>query len=199
MTTEMKPVKDEFGDPIEQVEPEEVHVHKTEIKRTNDSIEVGFKFPKDVDPSIIREAMDVVGKITADRMKAKSLTEQSREVYRKTGHKRYRCTVESLRKGIKYFDLIIPHPETDRPIKVMGSCGVILEDGITRYTINSLQNSYTMRTEEIPLEDQNLRASLAITYTSTRVPNFRVTIHGEIENPKPVGSIGRSLSPQAIG
>lgn len=165
-------------------------IQTTSVRESDENVRVGFQFPAGTDPSIIKETMAQVAKMTADRIKAKSSMDESRDEYRRNGHRRFKCKVLSLRPKVKYFDMIISHPTTDKPVKVFGKCGVILENGLTQYTIDRLNESYTMVTEEIEGVDPD--SSMALTYRAVRMPNFRVEMRGEIENPKKVGSIGRS-------
>lgn len=182
---------DQFGDlggePTEEALAAAEEIHTTEIVETDQNVEVGFKFPKGTDPSIIRDAMQHVGKITADRVKAKSSMDASREEYRKTGHRRWKCIVESMQYGVDFFELYIPHPDTDKPVRVQGPCGVLLEEGLTQYAINALNSSYEVLTEP----DRNVDRSrgLGITHKTRRVPKFRVTVQGEVLNPQRVGTI----------
>lgn len=99
--------------------------------------------------------------------------------------RRFRCKVESTRSGIQHFELIVPDPyNTARPIPVRGKCGVIIEEGLTKYIIDRLQQSYRMETQEKFVAEGSMGG---LTTESVKVPNYRVEVYEEIQNPKPLG------------
>jgi hypothetical protein len=158
-------------------------------KPTDNAVKVGMEFPAGTDPAMISKIMAQVGRQTAITAANKSEMDKQKEKYQAQGHRRWKCTVNSLRKGMNHFEVTVPHPKTDKPITIRGYCGVIIEAGLPLYAINCLKYEHSFRMEKVPYVDPS--SSLAITTRSVKERHYDVEVHEEVENPAPLGSIGR--------
>ena len=154
--------------------------------------EVSFKFPKGTDPKLINEIMGQVGRMTQNQIEAAKGVEEGRLKYIEQCKKRYVCIVQSLRPGWDHFELIISNPTNDKPVTVRGRCGVILEEGITKYVIDQLNNTHDFRMEKgrSMTIQQILDVDQAFVNDKKAVKqyHYRVDILREKEEPKAVGT-----------
>lgn len=177
---------DEFDDLDKNLGTEKEGAQKKKPSRAKPKKAEGSKVAlSDRDKKVLdRKMQDVVD----DYIEKKNTVNPGVEKYRKEGHRRFRCMVESTRSGLQHFELMIPHPDNvGQPIRVKGRCGVILEDGLTMYAINALKRGYHIETEEVapdPTKD------FGVQHKTIKVPNFRVEVYNEVENAKKVGTIG---------
>lgn len=178
----------EEADDFDDFAEDDQDVATTHVEPKEGGIHVGIDFPKDTDTSTIDKVLSTVGKMTADHMEVDGKFEESKEKYRKEGHRRYKCIVESRRADYPYFELIIPHPTKDVPVKVEGHCGVLLEAGLTMYAINALKQSYTMRTVKRTKVNRDDN-TMGLEYRSVKVFNYSIEIFEEVVNPSPIGAV----------
>jgi hypothetical protein len=167
---------------------------KAEPKST--STKVNFEFPEGTDSKVINAVMAQVGKMTEQQVKAREGVSAGRAKYVEECKKRYRCVVNSLRPGWDHFELTISNPKTDAPITVRGRCGVILEEGLTKFAIDCLKRAHDFRVEKgASMTIEQILAvdtAMVVSTKSVRQPHYSVDILGEVTNPKPVGTkIGR--------
>ena len=107
--------------------------------------------------------------------------------YMKNGGRRWRCKVESTRSGVQHFELYIADPRNmKRAVKIMGRCGVIIEEGLPKFVIDHLKEEYRTETRVVP-QDPTKEAGLL--HEMVRIRNYAVDVYEEIENPKPIGSV----------
>lgn len=163
---------------------------------SDDGMNVNLRFPKGTNPQAVRAAMAAVQRITAREVKKIGAMDANRELYMKEGGRRWKCRVNSMRKGIKTFETIIADPKNpDRPVPVRVRCGVIISQGLTKFTIDCIkyEHSYSMEL----IENINPNASMALQYKQVRVPHYSVDVFEEIENPLPVGKVGHRAVQEA--
>jgi hypothetical protein len=149
---------------------------------------VTIEFGDEVEAKDMDATMKMVTKMTVDSAERHKAVSSARADYEKNGGRRYRCTVESLVPGQKFFEMTVSHPKKDRPILIQGKCGVIIEDGLTQYMIDCLTYCHSYRME--PRLNVDPTAQQALTYEEVKVPHFRVTVLNEIQNPKELGRAG---------
>lgn len=154
------------------------------------SMHIDMTFPKGTSPQAIKAAMNAVSKITTREAQKIDAMDVERDKYAKEGGRRWKCMVESMRPGVKTFETIISDPKTDRPVPVRLRCGLVIEDGLTRATINAIDYEHSFRMEEIEEGNINRLASMALTSRKVRVPHYKVTVFEEVKNPLPVGRVG---------
>lgn len=154
--------------------------------------EVSFKFPKGTDPKMIKQIMSQMGKVTESQIKEAQGMEAGRRQYIEECKKRYVCIVQSLRPGWDHFEMIVSNPANDKPVPVRGRCGVVLEEGLTKYVIDQLNNTHDYRMEKgrSMTIQQILDVDQAFVTNQKQVKqyHYRVDIIREKENPKPVGA-----------
>lgn len=190
----MTKAQDELGDFGEDLDSQETVTEPSieKVEPSEKGVEVGMKFPPGTDPEVIRKIMEQVGRQTAKMAASKSEMDKQKEKYQAEGHRRWRCTVHSMREGMNHFEVTVPHPKTDKPVTIRGYCGVIIEEGLPLYAIECLKYDHSFRMEKIP--NPNLTASLALTMRAVKMRHYDVEVHEEVENPKPIGSIGREVA-----
>jgi len=133
--------------------------------------------------AINRKMEDVVDDYLA---KANSVSEVQAK-YKIEGKRRFRCMVESTRPEFQVFELIMPHPDNPRkPVTVRGKCGVIIEEGLTLFAIARLKQSFRMQTSK---KNQDQSKTYGLQHTTVKIPNYRVEVYEEIENPLETGKI----------
>jgi len=190
MAKKAQPKEDAFAD---LDGPDSPPVKKAPAKQAaSKSTKVAFEFPEGTSPEVMEKVMAQMARLTADQTKAQDGIDAGRAQYIAECKTRYRCMVNSLRPGWDSFELTISHPVTDAPIVVRGRCGVILEDGLTKYAIDCLRQSHDFRIEagrSMTIE-QILAADSAMVLDTKQVkqPHYSVEVYGEVENPKPVGT-----------
>tara|TARA_R110000787_G_scaffold5480_2_gene20052 strand:+ start:11143 stop:11727 length:585 start_codon:yes stop_codon:yes gene_type:complete len=112
---------------------------------------------------------------------------QGQKDYAKNGGRRWRCKVESTRKGVQHFEMIVADPRNPkRPIPVRGRCGMIIEEGLPKFVLDNLRAEYRTETQEVPQDPTKLSGFL---HKQVRIPNYTVEIFEEIENPKAIGTV----------
>ena len=130
-----------------------------------------------------RKVEDVVDKHLNDKAEQNAGVED----YKKNGGRRWRCLVESTRPGVQHFEMIIADPKNPRrPVKIQGRCGMIIEEGLTKFVIDHLKGEYRTQTQAVP---QDPTKESGLLHKQVRIRNYTVDIFEEIENPKPVGSV----------
>ncbi len=161
-----------------------------------ESAKVAFEFPPGFDPAAMEKIIAMAAKMTVEHARCRSLMEKSRKEYMVEGKRRWRCMVTTLRDGWDHFEMFISDPaKPDRPVKVMGKCGVILDDGLTKCVIDRLKYEHSFVMVEDP--DIDLRATMILSYKSVKKPHYMVDVYEEIENPKKVGRVGPVTVAQA--
>lgn len=132
-------------------------------------------------------------KATKSRKKEKTPAEIAAERkadYKARMSRRWRCQVNSMRKGVQHFELIVPSPSNpDKPIPVRGHCGVIIEEGLTKYVIDQLQSEHHMELMEVPTPSNPSGEDQGLNHRSVPVYHYQVQVFEEVENPKPLGSV----------
>ena len=102
--------------------------------------------------------------------------------------KRFRCEVESLRPGWDHFELVAhSHKNKNRPIVVRGRCGEVIEEGLTQFMIDCLENSHHTESKASGRVDPT--KDMGVIHKKTKVPHYRVKVLGEVSNPKEVGKV----------
>lgn len=158
-----KPVE---KDPAEQV---------AEAKK----VELTAKDKKEIN----RRMEDVVD----DYLENANKSTEAQEKYRKEGKRRFRCMVESTREEFQIFELTMPHPDNPRkPITLRGKCGVIIEEGLTLFAIARLKAAYRVKPG---VKKQDPSKNSGLLHAPVRIPNYRVEVYEEIENPLETGKI----------
>lgn len=155
-----------------------------------DTTTVTLKFPTGTDPKIIEQTMKSVTTMAKGEAARNEEEQAAHALYAVEGKRRWKCTVHSLREGWRAFECTVAQPSNvNIPVVFRGRCGRVIEDGLPQFAIDCIQNDHSFRTEA--LEGVDPRASLAITTRQVLVPHYRVEIHGEVKNPKPILKKGR--------
>ena len=113
----------------------------------------------------------------------------AKEEYQKTGHRRWKCIVNSHRKGVDHFEVTVAHPKTGHPHVIRGYCGVIIEAGLPLFAINCIKYDHSHRMEKIPHPDPF--ATMALTTRQVKERHYDVEVFEEVEDPAPIGSVGK--------
>jgi len=165
---------------------------KAKEKEKDAPTKVAIEFPAGTSQKVIESTMNAVSRITNENMEKEQANMAGRIKYMKDGGRRFRCIVESLRPGIEFFEMVIPSPKNpDTPITVRGRCGVIIEDGLTKYTIDRLNENAHFETMEDPNIDW--AKPMGLTHKIIKRYNYRVEVFEEVEKPKEVGKVGDSF------
>jgi hypothetical protein len=159
-------------------------------------ISVKLDFPAGTDPKQVDGIMKSVAKKTAEMAQSESLMDIQHKKYQAEGHRRWKCRINSMRSGLNHFEVTVEHPKNGRPIAIKGYCGVIIEQGLPKFAINCLRYDHSFRTEEIPIADPT--ASMGLISRTIREPHYSVEVFEEVQNPAPIGSIGREHQDPSI-
>ena len=148
---------------------------------------LSISLPEGTTPEMVEKIKASLEQKVKDEIASEDGVSAGRKAYLKESQKRFRCRVNSLRPGWDHFELTIPDAN-DNPKAIRGRCGVIIEDGLTLFTIRQLQYTHDYRTEEgrSMTVDQimSARSTLVLDYKSVKQPHYSVEILGEVENPK---------------
>ena len=155
------------------------------LKDKKATTKVTLDFPVGTDPKVIEQTMKSITNMTKEAAARNDDERAAQARYAIEGKRRWKCTVHSLREGWKTFECTVAQPSNvSIPVVFRGRCGRVIEDGLPQFAIDCIQNDHSFRTEAI--EGVDPRASMAITTRQVMVPHYRVEIHGEIKDPKPI-------------
>jgi len=154
-------------------------------------VEVNFKIPKGMDPKSVQAIMKKMDQITADTVEADKSLSAGRKKYIEESKIRYQCEVHSNRAGWPDFEMVISNPENDRPVILRGLCGVLLEEGLTKYALDRLIEAHEWYSVEgwsmSPADIMQVESAMVLTSKKQKRLLYNVIIHDEVDNPIPVG------------
>lgn len=157
-----------------------------------ESMKITFDVPKGMDPKSLKAVMDSVKSVTAAQLQNDEAVAVGRKKYIEQSKVRYVCEVTSNRTPQwPDFELYISDPKTDRPIPVRGLCGQRIEDGLTKFVIDRLQQAH----EWVSVEGWSMSAAdimqmssvMVLTHKKAKKPLYSVIVYEEVSNPTPVG------------
>lgn len=175
MTTKKskEPAKDEFDEFDEQF------------------VEVNFKIPKGMDPKSVQAIMKKMDQVTADTVAADKSLSDGRKQYIEESKIRYQCIIESNRPGWPDFEMVISNPVSDKPVILRGLCGVLLEDGLTKYAIDILKEAHEWYSvpgwSMSPADIMQVDSAMILTHKKQKRRLYSVLVYDEVDNPIPVG------------
>lgn len=152
--------------------------------------EVTFKIPKGMDSKSVSAIMKRMEQVTAETIKSDEEVSAGRRQYIEESKIRYKCEVHSNR-GWPDFEMVISNPVNDRPVILRGLCGRLLEDGLTKYSLDILKQAHEWHAVEgwsmSPADIMQVESAMVLTSKKVKKMLFSVVIHDEVDNPIPVG------------
>jgi hypothetical protein len=115
--------------------------------------------------------------------------DENLEYYKEWGKRRIDCTINVANSAAdKVIQLTVPSPSNPKksiPIEVL--CGERIKEGLPIFAVEQIENAYTVEMKEIPKHRRT--GDVGETHEMVKMPLYTVKRHGEVENPKPIGSI----------
>ena len=183
MSTENKSVtveKDEFDEFDEQI-----------AKKEAEFIKVTYEIPKGMDPTSVQAIMKKMEQVTADQIKKDKTVSIGRKQYIEDSKIRYVCEISSNRTGWPDFEMVISNPENDRPVILRGLCGVLLEEGLTKYALDRLREAHEWHSVKgwsmSPADIMQVDSAMVLTHKKQKRRLYSVLVYDEVDNPIPVG------------
>jgi len=153
--------------------------------------EITLKIPNNLSKASAAVLMKQFEKLTADVVNKENSVSAGRQQYIDECKVRYVCQIDSTR-GWPDFEMVLSNPDNDRPIILRGLCGVMIEEGLTKFAIDRLKEAHewysvpgwSMSAAEIMVEE-SVQVDL---YKKKKRRLFSVLVYDEVDNPLPVGT-----------
>lgn len=153
--------------------------------------EVTFKIPKGMNPKSVQAIMKQMERVTAETIESEKAVTIGRQKYIDESKVRYVCEIHSNRTGWPDFEMVISNPVNDRPVILRGLCGVLLEEGLTKYALDRLKNAHEWYAVDgwsmSPSDIMQVESAMILTSRKQKRLLYSVIIHDEVDNPIPVG------------
>ena len=152
--------------------------------------EVTFKIPKGMDSRSVKSIIKKMEQITADTIESDKSVSAGRKKYIEESKIRYQCEISSTR-GWPDFEMVISNPTNDRPVILRGLCGVLLEEGLTKYALDILKEAHEWHSVDgwsmSPSDIMQVESAMVLTHKKVKRRIFSVIVYDEVDNPIPVG------------